>query len=169
MNISLEQWYRIPYYNGYEILFSKLYVWPQSVAYDFNGESVYVTVRSFKNFNVYPGGYLLPYEHYNTKTKKKKNYFELTDLANKRRRLTIQAIIKVIENYDLTMTTEQNITNIGSRNKVRLYTDKKPILPSTAMNEEIVVNLKPTKQKEKVIPKLYTEKKPKMKDAIIFY
>ena len=87
MTIFYEQWYRIPQYNGYEIVFSKYYSTPNSVQYNFRGDQCIVTLRSWKNFNQYPNGYILPYFHYNSKKKKWKEYYELTNLSNKRDRL----------------------------------------------------------------------------------
>lgn len=169
MTIFYEQWYRIPQYNGYEIVFSKYYSTPNSVQYNFRGDRCIVTLRSWKNFNQYPNGYVLPYFHYNSRKKKWKEYYELTNLSNKRDRITIHAIIRLIEDYDLDYTTEQRIPNPGSRNRVRMSTNKKQILAATALSEQILVgdlNASKLETKKKVIPKLYTEKP---KEAITFY
>ena len=75
----------------------------------------------------------------------------------------------MIEDYDLDYTTEEQIPNPGSRNKVRMSTDKKQILAATALSEEIIIgdfNSSKLETKKKVIPKLYTEKP---KEVIIFY
>ena len=117
MTIFYEQWYRIPQYNGYEIVFSKYYSTPNSVQYNFRGDQCIVTLRSWKNFNQYPNGYILTYFHYNSRKKKWKEYYELTNLSNKRDRITIHAIIRLIEDYDLDYTTEEQIPNPGSEIK----------------------------------------------------
>lgn len=172
MTINLEQWYRIPYYNGYEIYLSQFWACENSVKYRICNTPVYATVRSFKNFNKYPNGYILPYAHYNEKTKKTKYYYELTDLSNKRKRLTIQTILSIIENYDLDTVTDQEARNIGSRNRVRWNTDEKPIPAIRALSEEIVVHLSPKKETKyfpSFGPLIKEKEESKPKDAITFY
>lgn len=87
-------WYRIPGFNGYEV----------------NSNGV---VRSFKNYNKYPYGYILKWY------KNKPYTWQLTDNSNDRKVVTIDEIYKAIIDYPYKMQPRlYNYTDISSRNKI---------------------------------------------------
>lgn len=99
MELKIGVWYKIPKFNGYELLY----------------DGVNYHVRSFKNFNKYKNGYELPYYHYIKKANRYGEYYEMTAYDNTRRRLKIHQILELMDNESY-YATESNGRNISSRN-----------------------------------------------------
>lgn len=94
-------WYMIPKFNGYEI---------KRIPEGF-------IVRSFKNFNKYPNGYILPYEHKHGD--KSLYYFEMTASDGKRMKLNISEILDIMDEFFYyAIPQKENATNMNSRNKI---------------------------------------------------
>ena len=99
-------WYKIPHYNGYEI---------RRIPTNENGRYLF-EVRSFKNFNKYPYGYIMQYIHYPKNGGKPKMYYTMTDYKGISRNLKIEDILQILDNEPY-YVTESNGTNINSRNR----------------------------------------------------
>ena len=94
-------WYMIPKFNGYEI---------KQIPEGF-------IVRSFKNFNKYPTGYILPYEHKHGNSSV--YYFEMTSSDGKRHKLKIEEILDIMDEFFYyAIPQKEGATNMNSRNKV---------------------------------------------------
>lgn len=139
MKIKINTWYKIPHFNGYEICFVKSpypnYNDNKSCKVNLYGEECLVSLVSYKNFNKYPYGYLLPYYH-----KQKGNisqYYELSNTSNKRKKLRIEKIISLLEESDLDLSVNPNTLHIGSRNRVLATTDKSTNTMTSTMNSLI--------------------------------
>lgn len=117
--LKIETWYKIPTFNGYEIQFTNqqrnIHSYPVHLH---NKYHVFFWLRSWKNFKKYPEGYILPYIH------GKDYYYELTDISNNRKRLSVGTIVKLIQNTPMDTRTDTYIRNIGSRNNVVYRSDK---------------------------------------------
>lgn len=116
MTLELDTWYRIPFFNGYEICLSTKQYY-LSYEYSYKGKNVFFILRSFKNYKKYPGGYILPY-HHKGKNRKINSYYEMTDINNNRVKLKISDIIKWMEKPPYENTTAHNRINMGSRNSI---------------------------------------------------
>lgn len=101
MQIVNNVWYTIPEYPGYEIKF-------------LSGLDS-AMIRSFKNFNRYPEGYLLPYEH-KTSSGGCSYYYEMTEYTGYRKKLKTEDIYKILidKNYMVSIRGQYD-TDIGSR------------------------------------------------------
>lgn len=131
MNLQLNTWYRIPFYNGYELQLTERKTHQHSYPVCVHDTlHCYFWIRSFKNYKKYPHGYILPYIHFG-KYRKVSYYYELTDAANKRVRLKIKDIVKLIEDSGLELSVYDCYTNIGSRNKVLFDVEKAPYSASS--------------------------------------
>ena len=97
MIFNVGTWYKIPKFNGYEIMF----------------DGMYYHVRSFKHFNKYKNGYELPYDHYRKGGIYIGSYYEMTAYDNTRRRYTIDKLLKLMddESYYVTESTGRNISS----------------------------------------------------------
>lgn len=158
MKIKPNTWYKIPYYNGYEICFvnnyPELYANNEACKVNLYGQDCLVSLISFKNFKKYPYGYYLPYYH-RQKGGKGSYYYELSDVSNKRKRLKINEIISLIEDSGLNLVSGINTLHYGSRNRIVHTTEEKPITLSSTMNS--------------LITSTNTDKEKTMKDVLIFY
>ena len=169
MKIESGTWYRIPKYNGYEMYITNTlnpndYYRFYPVIVD--GIQYYAMVRSCKNFNKFPHGYRLPYDH-----AVKGNtiyYYELSDLSNKRKRLSINTIIQLIKDCDLDLRTTGEIINIGSRNRARQTCGDSQITMNMIVNH-CPINTSNVKPKPEPKSFTFASLMRKNKDAITFY
>lgn len=135
MKLSLDTTYKIPRFNGYELLITSTMSCKDSYLIHLEKEDIkgYFAVRSWKNFRKYPNGYYLPYIHYSNSTNRFSYYYELSDINNKRIRMTIAELCDLIRNHkEYNVTGHQN--PIGSRNRVLGQTGKHTITISDAMS-----------------------------------
>lgn len=142
MYINNNVWYRIPLYQGYELCIGN-YICPYS--YRLNElDGRFFTVRSFKNFKRYPEGYFLPYLHF-TKNKNgievvSGKYYEMSDISNKRCRLTIDQVIELVNNSDGYIHTQG--TDSEARNRILYTTKKKNITLSSLLSNSSLIEKK---------------------------
>lgn len=143
VTIKENTWYKIPKFNGYEFKYVKINKDdPDPEGFSFIDRKINVAhaVRSWKNFNEYPNGYLLPYTHhiknYLTHRDQTKMWYEMTDFNNNRKRLTYSAIYDLLQQEPYyAIEVEENHPNIGSRNKA-VSTEK----PSKNKKKEDIKN-----------------------------
>lgn len=111
-------WYTIPHYNGYEFKMMKVesadQVPEDASGYDPN-TGIAHAIRTFKHFNQFPHGKILPYEH---STKKGPNYYyEMTKSDNTRKRLKYNEVINLIKKEPFwAKKVGENDRNVSSRN-----------------------------------------------------
>lgn len=132
MKLELNKWYRIPDYNGYELQLTeqKMGQRSHSLYIQHSNLHCHFWLRSFKNFKKHKNGYILPYIH-TAKGGGHQYYYELTDLANKRNRITIGTIIKSLESSDIDLSVFDEYTNYGSRNRALYKTNDAPFTLSS--------------------------------------
>lgn len=113
--IPWRKWISIPGYNGYELQISD-YCNNYGLKMD-KITGIYAMIRSTKNFNKYPTGYII-----GSKLGKKKGLsFVISNNDCEPIRLCLLEIINIIANdpYSNVTVVPDNLINISSRNKVK--------------------------------------------------
>lgn len=114
--LKYNTWYRIPDFNGYEL---SIGLAPYGAQIWDPEAKLYCAVRSTKNFIKYPYGYCIQYYH---DFKNRRGYwFEMSDYNNKRKRLKLLEIFKLMNDRPLqVIDVPDYLINIGSRNRATL-------------------------------------------------